>query len=164
MVFVINDSTFDFGAEMVLGLYDFIGKNLFEDSLLTTIKGQSAEDIFKLSLADMKQKGLDYQKSLIKVVLKQKNHILSEKYFYFDKPKNLKLEKSEVMVQELSDHTVLVKASKSLAKNIFLEAEGCVFEDNFFDLLPGETKNVKFSKTNDTKSTIKLKTLNDIFS
>ena len=164
VISVVNDSIFDFNAGIIFALYEFNGNKLFEDSLTTTIKAQSAEDKVKLSLADLKQKSLNYQKSLIKVVLKQKSNVLSEKYFYFDRPMNLRLGKAEVSVQELPNHTILVKALQSLAKNIFLEAEGYVFDDNFFDLLPGETKKVKFSKTNNSKTSINVKILNEFYS
>jgi beta-mannosidase len=85
---------------------------------------------------------------------------------YFVKPKNLALQKASIETRlEKTDggYVVHLKTDK-LAKNVFLySAEDVHFEENFFDLLPGEEKVVPL-KTNTahlTEKSIRVKSLFD---
>lgn len=71
--------------------------------------------------------------------------------FYFVKPKYLKLSDPElnIEVKEETGKYVIEVFSQSLVKNLFITIdEGNErFSDNYFDVLPGETKTVYYPKT-----------------
>ena len=90
---------------------------------------------------------------------------------YFERPKDLKLKNGEI---ELELETEIEKAktgfwikvsSKTLQKNVFLMAdEKGKFHDNFFDLLPNESKTIFFSTESKTAPKFTVKTLNQFIS
>ncbi|RPI59323.1 MAG: hypothetical protein EHM44_12300 [Ignavibacteriales bacterium] len=83
------------------------------------------------------------------------NEQISQKIFYFVKPKDLSLFKPEIKIsiEKQDDHFLLVLLSDVLAKNVFVDcnAEG-KYSDNYFDLIPGEEKTIEFYPDKDIKS------------
>ena len=94
---------------------------------------------------------LDRQKpenSVVEIVLTDKNNkAVYTRLFYLVVPKKLSLPRTRVKVDvaQVNDGYLLSLSSNRLAKNVLLssEADG-FFSDNYFDLLPGETKTVLF--------------------
>ena len=65
---------------------------------------------------------------------------------YFVKPKDLLLQKPYFEIKNLKGNRLEITANK-LAKNVYLFStdNSIIFEDNYFDLLPNETKIIQIS-------------------
>lgn len=98
------------------------------DSITAATPEQRRNAFLQLTLKDGKGKELDQQ------------------LFYFEKPKDLNLPQTEVKTRiryKDGAYEVTLQSDK-LAKDVFIEipVQGARFTDNFFDLLPGESKTV----------------------
>ena len=85
--------------------------------------------------------------TLLLMTLKdQKGKVLSEEIYYFNHPKNQELPVAKVSykVKQLDGKCEVTLSTKQLARDIFIEIpfQGARFSDNFFDLLPGQTKKI----------------------
>lgn len=85
------------------------------------------------------------------------HHKKTAVYHYFVKPKELQLEKPTINVKIIGE-TLLEVSSNTLAKNVFLQAEGHFFDDNFFDVIPGIPRIIKTDRPTDT---VKIRSLFD---
>ena len=177
-IFVVNDTFERIEDLLSLKLMDFDGAVLYEKQLSVESPENSSKVLFSLPL-----KTLNFDKAFC--VLKV-NFGENEYLHYFAKPKDLKLKKEEIEIQvtcpvERSRDLVksskakvldcartdncsgfLIKlTSKTLQKNVFLTAdEKGKFQDNYFDLLPNETKTILFSTESKTSPKLEYKTLN----
>jgi beta-mannosidase len=70
----------------------------------------------------------------------------------------MQLEKPKVEVKIIGE-TLLEVSSNTLAKNVFLYAEGHFFNDNFFDIIPGIPRIIKTDRPTDT---VKIMSLFDV--
>jgi beta-mannosidase len=86
-------------------------------------------------------------------------------YFYFVKPRELILPKGEIAKEIiiLKNGFSITLKSAVLQKDVFLFTnEKGHFSDNFFDLLPNETRTIYFKTSANSLDDLKLKTLNKI--
>ena len=72
--------------------------------------------------------------------------MLSEEIFYFSYPKDQELPMTKVTckTKQSDGKCEVILSAKQLARDIFIEIpyQGARFSDNFFDLLPGQTKKI----------------------
>ena len=75
-----------------------------------------------------------------------KGKVLSEEIYYFNYPKDQELPVAKVSykVKQMDGKCEVTLSTKQLARDIFIEIpiQGARFTDNFFDLLPGQTKKI----------------------
>ncbi len=97
------------------------------------------------------------------------NKILSRNNYYFSPVKDLLLEKAVIRksIQESPEGYLITLFSDRLAKNVYLASgrQGS-FSDNFFDLLPGETRTISFrteQKISGFEESLKILTLADTY-
>ena len=84
------------------------------------------------------------------------------KLYYFERPKDLKLEQSKIdmLVTKQGDGFAILLKSATLQKYVQLSASSMgVFDNNYFDLLPNHEKQLYFS-TKDTDVTFQIRSLN----
>ena len=74
----------------------------------------------------------------------------SRAYYYGDMPLNMPLEKANVTIERKGNEIKVT--SDKYARAIEFYADGA-FTDNYFDLLPGETKIISFDGDGDIKYT-----------
>ncbi len=83
---------------------------------------------------------------LLMTLKNQKGEVLSQEIYYFNYPKDQNLPEAQVKVKvkQLDGRCEVTLSAKQLARDIFVEipVQGALFTDNFFDLLPGQTKKV----------------------
>lgn len=177
-IFVVNDTFKMISDTISLKLIDFDGTIIYEIQFLSESPENSSKVLFSLPLKTLK---FDKAYCVLKV-----NFGESEYLHFFVKPKDLKLKNDEIdieiccLVERSRDLTQNSKSkvldcartdtnscfsitlvSKTLQKNVFLMAdEKGKFEDNYFDLLPNETKTVLFSTESKTSPKLEYKTLN----
>ena len=119
---------------------------------------------YKFKISEL-TKGMNKQNIVLSAKMRWKELTLADKNFYFALPIDLELPSLRI-TKSIKKSTVgyqIIITTDKLAKNVFLsiDDEG-FFLDNYFDILPGEHKIIKF-KTDKTienfESRIKIVTL-----
>jgi len=131
-------------ASLRLNLMDYYGKSVWNRSISVTLPDNSSKlltsvDFEQLPVMKHTKDGLLY------VSLVKNERIIDSDVCYFDQPKNLKLPFPEIKVhirERPDDQFDIEIFSKNLCKNFMLISEGNAYEfpENYFDILPGETK------------------------
>ncbi len=158
-VYVISDSNEDKKVELQLFLKDFFGNNLFSESRNILLKAGRSKVYYEETLENLLKNAKKDEVFLYAILKDKYNKTLSERYFYFVKPKDLKLVKPVVKIsveRDFDGYNLIIKTDK-LAKYMYLSYENYngFFTNNYFDLMPGITKKVKFITTATLKNPIK---------
>lgn len=158
-VFLVSDKLNDIDAVLDLKIMDFAGKIVWENSIKTEVPANSS-GVFAI-IDDLKFSHSDH---LITASLSLKDSVIASNCYYFLPPKDLHLPAVEIKkeIEAVEEGYLIRLTSDKLAKNVFLscKAEG-FFSDNYFDMIPGETKELFFQTQ--TGSIEDIKTLNIIY-
>ncbi len=104
--------------------------------------------------------GKDLTSSLLHIrLLDQEGEELASRIHYFlpEKTLNLPQPQLEIVVSAQEDQFLVTVTTDSLAKNVFLHSPVVSsFSDNFFDLLPGESKTVELQANVATEEELEL--------
>ncbi len=139
-VYLISDLLKDFKADTKFELIDFKGKTLWESNQSDIINADVSKKIRSISKSELAQ--FDLSGAVLKISSDKDSKF--EKLFFFNKPKDLKLSKPEIIIKKISP-TEIELSTDILAKDVYLIGE-THFSDNFFDLLPGTSKRINLSK------------------
>ena len=151
--FLIND-TFDIVyGNLKLKIIDFYGKEIWSDAKEIEVFGNSSKQFYDTSLDK-----IDINSSLLVAEFNDE-----KSYFYFSKPKDLKLPKAVVQknIRKTANGFSITLKSTVLQKDVFLftNVKGH-FSDNFFDLMPNETIRIHFKTKANSLDDLQIKTLN----
>jgi beta-mannosidase len=103
-----------------------------------------------LQISNAELPKFDKEKTVL-VLAFTSNHTKTVAHHYFVKPKELQLEKPTIEIKIVGETLIELKTN-TLAKNVYLQANGAFFEENYFDLIPGIPKIIKTQKpTQETK-------------
>ena len=157
-VYIINDLLKNLEETLVLQLYDFKGNVLWSSSLEVEVDRNSS--VLAQSFFVENMSGLDGNE----VLLDAKYGDYTNTYF-FEKPKNLALDKAEIHyeIQKVEQGFSVDVTSPVFQKNVMLmvSAKGH-FSDNYFDLKPNETKTVLFKTKASSIEELTYKSLNQL--
>jgi beta-mannosidase len=147
-VCVVSDDVISKKASLKIAAINFSGKVLWSDSIEITIPGSASMIGYSVGLNKIKSL-CDPVQTVIKVQLVKGNQMLAQNLYYFKKPKDLLLAKTNVdaTVRSIENSNgTLELSSKNLAKNIYLDtrSHAVKFSENYFDLLPGERRTIQF--------------------
>ncbi|MBN1339265.1 MAG: glycoside hydrolase family 2 protein [Bacteroidales bacterium] len=165
-LYYVSDKTAETDAELKWQMMGFSGNIISEGGSVLTLEALTSGKIESWNMAEMTDPG----STLLYAYLLQGGEVVAEKIHYFDLPKNLKLPDAEVKMNiRQSENVCLIELwSENLAKNVFLEpteTDGFL-SDNYFDLLPGKTKIIRFvsggNKCPEINS-FRIMTLNDTY-
>jgi len=148
-VFIVNDNLEPQNGVLTVKLLSFDGGEIWNTSKAVTVGANDNKSHFKIDLKAWKQ----YENTAVFAV-DFNGKTKSEALYFMARPKDLKLPKPNVTASWLGGKTIEVTTDK-IAKNVYLSGDDAVFDDNYFDLLPGQTKTITVSK----KAAIKIKTL-----
>ncbi|WP_439128888.1 beta-mannosidase [Polaribacter sp.] len=150
--FIVNDTFEKLNGTLQFKIINFYGEELWSDSKEIEVLENSSQQFHEFSLAKV-----DRKNSVLITTFNNKKSI-----FYFDKPKELNLPKGELKqeITKTKNGFSITLKSDTLQKDVFLytSTKGH-FYDNFFDVLPNETKVVEFKTTAKKIDTLKIKTL-----
>jgi len=164
----VNDFFSYKNAKIKVKHIDFDGNILWDTNIYNLkIKNTSSQKVWE---ADIRIFKLDKYKtnSLLISEIWDNDSILAKEIYYFTSPKNLTLKKPtiDISTKIISiDKAIITLQSNILAKDVMLESvENTEFSDNFFDLLPGEPKEiiVTSSVIRNTLRSINITDLSDI--
>ncbi len=143
-IHVINDDLKSYDGELQVKLIDFSGNVLWEKRQLASVPTNLSIELLEVSKKEFYAFDLNQAVLSVTFVSGSKN---SNSLFYFVKPKELKIQKPTLHINQI-DATTFEVSTDVLAKNVFLSSEENVFfSDNFFDLLPNEKRNITVSKS-----------------
>lgn len=167
-VYVTSYNNLDLDCEINCRVADLYGKSTWKESKDFTLSANSTKKYFSFSKWKItKGKALNGLVFRIKIV--KDNETIAETYYYFTEIKKLALQCPNITTDVLKTDIGYVLEFKTdfFAKNIYVTSliEGH-FEENFFDLLPGESKFVKFAtdfEIADLTTNFKIFTLHNTF-
>ncbi|WP_303831730.1 beta-mannosidase [Asticcacaulis taihuensis] len=147
-VTVVSDYLKDRVATLEIRTMDFKGEGGRVQTVPLTLKANRAEAVFTGNVAGLLN-GLAPENALLHVRLMDADQLLSENITYFKPVKDLALPNPaiESRVKPLERAVAVTVTSPVLVKNLCLGFDGHdgVFSDNFFDLLPGQTRIITFT-------------------
>ncbi len=153
-VYVVSDKLEDKKAELKLELLAFDGNKVWENTQEITVKANSSAVYFEIPESELTKLGAK-NNLLFHASVIAGDGTLSENILYFIPLKDLELPQPEIKMDVVSgsNSVEITVSTDKLAKNIYLttEAEG-FFSDNYFDLLPGETRTVTFKPEGEVDS------------
>ena len=131
-------------ATLQLKVMDFNGKVLNKKEVKGEVPANTSAVFHKEAYDGL---AANPANTLLLMTLKsQKGEVLSEEIYYFNYPKDQELPVAKVAykVKQMDGKCEVTLSSKQLARDIFVEIpfQGARFSDNFFDLLPGQTKKI----------------------
>ena len=151
--YLVNDALKNLEGTLNLKIIDFYGKEVWSDSREINVKANSSKEYYSFTLDNIDKKNT--------FLISEFND--KKSYFYFTKPKDLNLQKGEIqqIITKTKTGFKITLKSSILQKDVFLfTKEKGHFSDNFFDLLPNETKVIKFKTGSKSLSDLEIKTLN----
>ncbi len=130
-------------------MVDFSGKVLKKEVRKVNMKANSSTCVWEQDSASAATAQQRTDALLLLTLKDSKGKVLDKQTFYFEKPKALNLPETTVKqkVKYMDGACEVTLTSDKLAKDLFIEipVQGAQFTDNFFDLLPGETKTIRIT-------------------
>ena len=153
---IVNDDLELKEGTLSMKLLDFNGNIIWQDSKMIKVDSDSSSIKHELDLNT-----IQFNKKESVLVSKFENEL---SYFYFVKPKDLKLiqENTQKKITKTADGFSIELSSNTLQKDVFLftKVKG-YFVNNFFDLLPNESVIIHFKTDADTLIDLQLKSFNN---
>jgi len=154
-VHAVNDRLSPQHLSLNLRVLTFEGDVLWKHGAPVTLAANSSQILFSRPF-DALATGVDTRRVVLVARLSDGATVISENLMYFHRVKELHLPSGAPLVAtEIIEGGLRLRLQADrLIKNLYLQAEGVsgTFNDNFFDLLPGETTYVDFLGTNVTKA------------
>ena len=153
-VYVVNDHLEALDGTLYLSIRDFRGDIIWEAQEALTVSSSSSQLVCRLPMKDLE---MDAANSFLQATMGQ-----AKSLYYFERPKDLALEKSKIdmLITKQGDGFTVTLKSATLQKYVQISSSSMgVFDNNYFDLLPNHEKQIYFS-TKDTDVTFQLRSLN----
>ncbi len=153
--FIVNDTFEKIKGTLQLNIIDFYGNEILSNSKEIEVLENSSREFYEFSLDEIDKKNT--------VLIVEFNN--EKSIFYFVKPKELNLPKATITkeITKTTNGFTITLQSNVLQKDVFLFTnEKGHFSDNFFDLMPNETKILEFKTNAKMLDDLKVKTLNKI--
>lgn len=145
--YVISDKTEQVEAKIRVRLLDFFGDLLFQADDSVRIESLKSAVYFSLEKNAL-TKDIDPTKMFLYCDLEIGGRVISENTLYFVPPKELRLSSPEIHINITPDDSgfSIMLSSKNLVRAVILSLNPIDghFEDNFFDLYPGQIRVIRF--------------------
>lgn len=152
------------GLNLDMQLIDFNGKKLSRKSITAEAPANASVKVFGCALDEWATEPLRKDCFLVLTLKDKSGHELAKDIHFFTQTKNLNLPQTTISskVKVLDGSCEVTLKSTQLAKDVFIQIpiQGARFTDNFFDLLPGESRKIiitspQIKKNDDLKMTVK---------
>ncbi|NVJ88600.1 MAG: glycoside hydrolase family 2 protein [Flavobacteriaceae bacterium] len=155
-VYIVNDNFNSIQDTLTLKIIDFYGKEIWSSTKVLSIEPNSSKQVYNIPNTTIDKTSC----VLVSVFGK------AESNYFFEKPKNLKLPKGTInqQISKTNNGFIISLKSNVLQKDVFLytKTKGH-FSENFFDLLPNESKTIFYKSDANTLTDLQIKTLNSIY-
>ncbi|HKO90324.1 MAG TPA: glycoside hydrolase family 2 protein [Polyangiaceae bacterium] len=164
-VHLVSDLRTDTAARLDLRVLDFNGREYFRESRQVVLRANSSQAHFEAPSAQLLS-GADRRARLLVAELSGAQGLSSRSLHYFAKTKALALPNAGLRLERLSEQEGEVRlriSARRLARAVRLESskpEG-TFSDNYFDLLPGEARDVDYRGPRSAR--LELRSLRDTY-
>ncbi|WP_439183583.1 beta-mannosidase [Carboxylicivirga taeanensis] len=161
LIYAVSDKFEDMPAKLDLEILNFEGKQLWSHSADVTINANTSTVVFSQALKTL-LKSIPTSQVVLSTKLSVGDENIYETTSYFKECKDLQLPAPSLTteVKKVDKGYQIKVTTDKLAKNVYFsydEAEGW-FSDNYFDLLPGQSKTIVF-ETSDEISNLRDKLL-----
>lgn len=153
--YIVNDHLENFTATLSIRILDFSGNEVWSKKEVITVSENTSQKAFEFPLNSL---GVNPNEVFMVASFQGESS-----NFYFVKPKELDLKPSKIQhkITKIEGGFEIEISSDVLQKDVFLHTkEKGHFSDNFFDLLPNETKTIFFETKAESIDDLKLKSLN----
>ncbi|MCL1036805.1 glycoside hydrolase family 2 protein [Shewanella submarina] len=144
----VSDGRETFWGKLCVSLINFDGDLLWQQSSRISLAAGRARELMTLNPWQLWPELQPRNNLLVMTLVNDEGEIKAENQFYFVKPKHQMLKPADIQVTPILRYGELTVrlASDTLARQVYLSLPGLVgnFSDNFFDLLPGRSKEVSF--------------------
>lgn len=146
-IFIVSDLYKNMKGILELTLMDFSGRKLKSVKKNVSVSPMASQNVLTASV-DKFLNGADKVTTLLLCEFRYSSGINASNILYFDLVKNLKLPKPAINFTIKGfegDNAIISVSTDKLAKSIMVKYKGEVgrFSDNFFDLLPGQSRDIK---------------------
>ena len=155
--YIVNDNLEPEEGLLDVKILDFNGQQLSQKMISTKAKANMSQLLLEW---DLKTLGVNFSEVVLVTTFNQAKSIQ-----YLVKPKDLKLIQGDIQqkIIKTNDGFAIELSSKVLQKDVFLiSEEKGHFSDNFFDLLPNETRVIQFNTKALQLNDLKIKTFNNL--
>lgn len=153
--YIINDTFKELKDSLQMKIIDFNGNEIWSDTREIIVQPNISQQVFSIPNVDIDRPNYIYSTEF-------NGH---KSLYYFESPKNLNLPKREIEKQIVKTKSGFIITLKStvLQKDVFLSTKNKGhFSDNFFDLLPNETKKITLKTNIEKLEDLKIKSLNNL--
>lgn len=140
-LFLINDDFKKLQGNLDIKVMDVKGQTIFSSKKNIAVSENSSTKVYNFNKEVFA--GFNKEKVLMKIEAKLPDKTIS-RILYFVPPKDLELLKPTIKIKKITPKEIQI-SSDILAKDVYLIGD-THFSDNFFDLLPNETKTIQLSK------------------
>lgn len=159
----VSDLLKDTEGTLKLTLLNFNGKEKSSRSLPVNLVQNTSTKIYEIPTRKI-LRGANSKKVVLKIEFLGTDNIRSENLYYFKEPKRLKFKEPVIKTEmvERDGKSFLKVSADKLVKDLYLNFpnQSVFLSDNYFDLLPHETKWVDLSSANKLDiNTVELKHL-----
>ena len=166
-LYIVSDRLEEIGGWAEMKLAGFDGTVLWERTIAAKAPPNGSVNIFSIPLDEFLS-GADRSAVVFSAEFFCPGEDPPVAIRYFVHPKDMKLPDAGVTFEMIPDGpgATIALTSEVLAKNVFLDLDGCHFSDNFFDILPGKTIHVNIETdipVEEIKDRIRIRTLRDTY-
>ncbi|MEH7374593.1 beta-mannosidase [Neobacillus drentensis] len=163
-VWVVNDRLVAYQDEIELAIYQMNGEKVFSKKWAVSVPANVSQQV-DVVLEQIALSGLQPEEAVI--VIRSKSNKTEENFYYFRDQKDLRFGKSELTVSIDQARNELTISTNLLARMVTIEMdiEQLVIEDNFFDLLPNESRTIKVGQAEGKGipwETLRVKAINSV--
>jgi beta-mannosidase len=163
-VWVVNDRLDAYEDEIELAIYQMNGDKVFSKQWTVSVPANVSQQVDVILEQDALN-GLQPEEAVI--VLCSKTSKTEENFYYFRDQKDISFEESELTVTVDREKNELTVSTNVVARmvTIDMDMEQIVIEDNFFDLLPNESRTIKVSQAEGKEvlwGTLRVKAINSV--
>lgn len=147
---VVSDIPKDLDLTVDLRVVEFSGKTVYTRTIPVQVPDNGSVLAAAIPAGEFRN-GKNGTERVLEMVVRQGTDTLHRNLVYFQEVKNLKLPtvpgiKTVVLPDDTGKGYVVLVSSERLAKNVYLDfpEHAGFFSNNYFDLLPGETRQIQF--------------------
>jgi len=142
----ISDSLQSVSGILEVQLMDFYGKTHFKKKQNTILNSGVSKALLGISYSDLQIDTVNLKSYFLRITFKADNGKEIQNTYYFGKPKEMPLKPANINVKFLANNEIELECTEAVAWDVILQAEGVEFDDNLFNLIPGEKVRVSYKK------------------